>query len=565
MINKWSKIDLIHHEKGLKQIANKRIINLSLREICIISIIVVAIESMLILEATMDMETSFLKDIMELRVNILSVQKRKKVSFRKSERVKENEFFIEKQESEKEEQREKRIVVLEKSEEVNFYADETNSSFANEFLCVKNIENSSKDEGGKLAYKTINFFPSNSLALRSILRKLSCFHLFSRKIVDKCHFSIANYVSYVLGIEDKGRNMEKELGAILEELPISLSLNPSLMCYKVSFMQLKLFLESYLSYCVSSYDLLKNQLVNNVVSGEPSCFGCELVHDDSSFYAKVCGFLEFNCASFVVFHEKCNEKYVDNYDSILTWFETFMNDFDGANFLNLSLLFLDDQVKFHCYEQKLVNVITSLNTLFENTFGFQFYHFHFKELLLKDFESQMGTNLELFKINSLAFEISNLRKEAFEQISKEKCRPSWKFGNFMLTFSHLILCNTMGEKRCFYANESEFIEAIEKDELVSLLYCKEELSGLSPLKEMEHQIEWEDLKNKLEGFEDQRKASNLFSISSINKDHSREQIGGENGEVLEKCTLPPMVALPLLLPVGFCWHITWKNTPYHVH
>ncbi|KAI5675842.1 hypothetical protein M9H77_06792 [Catharanthus roseus] len=29
--------------------------------------------------------------------------------------------------------------------------------------------------------------------------------------VDECHFNIANYVSYVLGIEDKGWNMEKEL------------------------------------------------------------------------------------------------------------------------------------------------------------------------------------------------------------------------------------------------------------------------------------------------------------------------------------------------------------------
>ncbi|KAI5664097.1 hypothetical protein M9H77_23420 [Catharanthus roseus] len=43
--------------------------------------------------------------------------------------------------------------------------------------------------------------------------------------------------------------------------------------------------------------------------------------------------------------------------------------------------------------------------------------------------------------------------------------------------------------RCFYAKESAFIEAIKNDEFVSLLYCKEELSGLFPLREMEHQIE----------------------------------------------------------------------------
>ncbi|KAI5672379.1 hypothetical protein M9H77_12743 [Catharanthus roseus] len=36
----------------------------------------------------------------------------------------------------------------------------------------------------------------------------------------------------------------------------------------------------------------------------------------------------------------------------------------------------------------------------------------------------------------------------------------------------------------------------------------------------------EALKNKLEGFEDQGKASKLFSICSIRKDQSREQIGG---------------------------------------
>ncbi|KAI5682106.1 hypothetical protein M9H77_03334 [Catharanthus roseus] len=39
----------------------------------------------------------------------------------------------------------------------------------------------------------------------------------------------------LIGIEDKGKNIEKELRAIHEELPISLALNPSLMCYMVSF------------------------------------------------------------------------------------------------------------------------------------------------------------------------------------------------------------------------------------------------------------------------------------------------------------------------------------------
>ncbi|KAI5681690.1 hypothetical protein M9H77_02918 [Catharanthus roseus] len=49
-----------------------------------------------------------------------------------------------------------------------------------------------------------------------------------QKRVDEYHFNITKYASCVLGVEDKGRNIDRELGAILEELPISLSLNPSL-------------------------------------------------------------------------------------------------------------------------------------------------------------------------------------------------------------------------------------------------------------------------------------------------------------------------------------------------
>ncbi|KAI5667643.1 hypothetical protein M9H77_17496 [Catharanthus roseus] len=128
--------------------------------------------------------------------------------------------------------------------------------------------------------------------------------------------------------------MEKELGTIHEDLPISLFLKPSLMWHEVSFVELKLFLESYLSYvtivgnacaisfgggllllvsstskCVSSYNSLKNQFVINDISGKPSCFECELVHDDSFFDAKVGGLLEFNSDSFDIFHEMFEEKW----------------------------------------------------------------------------------------------------------------------------------------------------------------------------------------------------------------------------------------------------------------
>ncbi|KAI5676949.1 hypothetical protein M9H77_07899 [Catharanthus roseus] len=83
-----------------------------------------------------------------------------------------------------------------------------------------------------------------------------------------------------------------------------------------------------------------------------------------------------------------------------------------------------------------------------------------KEFLLNDFENQMGVNLELFKVNPLAFEKSNLRKEGFEQ----------EF------FDKMVLKGKVDHRGIIHW----------KGELVSLLYCKEELGGLSPSGEMEH-------------------------------------------------------------------------------
>ncbi|KAI5663904.1 hypothetical protein M9H77_23227 [Catharanthus roseus] len=74
-INKWSTIFLIHHGKGWKYRANKRIVNLSLQEICIVSIMVVAMDSMLMVATTMEMEISLLEDMLELRTKSLNVGK----------------------------------------------------------------------------------------------------------------------------------------------------------------------------------------------------------------------------------------------------------------------------------------------------------------------------------------------------------------------------------------------------------------------------------------------------------------------------------------------------------
>ncbi|KAI5663995.1 hypothetical protein M9H77_23318 [Catharanthus roseus] len=127
-----------------------------------------------------------------------------------------------------------------------FYANGTNSFFATEFFCVHNFEDSSKDNDGKLAYKsikTINIFHSNSyLSFEIYFKEIKLFSLvfvengyefyflnslgtlLEKKIfielnslscdirrIYEYYEDVANYASCVLGIEDEERGKEKEL------------------------------------------------------------------------------------------------------------------------------------------------------------------------------------------------------------------------------------------------------------------------------------------------------------------------------------------------------------------
>ncbi|KAI5676544.1 hypothetical protein M9H77_07494 [Catharanthus roseus] len=235
--------------------------------------------------------------------------------------------------------------------------------------------------------------------------------------------------------------MQKELGAILEELTISLSLNSSLMYYGVSLVELESLLQSYVSHvsiygdlwaisfggghflvvsyastCLSSHAFLKDSLLHSGSMFDPSCYDFGVMNN-ASIEPIVIGF-GLDGALFDIFHDKCLGMFVENVGYISCFLDTFMENNNDFISLNQLMSFVSGQVEFSCNDQKVSNVINSVNTLFENTFGFQFCHLHFKELLLKDFENQMGTNLELFKVNSLAFEKPNLRKEVFEQVCK---------------------------------------------------------------------------------------------------------------------------------------------------
>ncbi|KAI5653676.1 hypothetical protein M9H77_30863 [Catharanthus roseus] len=119
----------------------------------------------------------------------------------------------------------------------------------------------------------------------------------------------------IIGVEDR-RSMEKELGPILEDLSISLSLNPSSLHYEVSLKELKSLLDSYtfqvgligdmciiafkgklfllvpsMTNCLSSHFPLEDPLMSNSVIFDPSgyCF-CNL-GDTSQVELNIVGFV----------------------------------------------------------------------------------------------------------------------------------------------------------------------------------------------------------------------------------------------------------------------------------
>ncbi|KAI5667721.1 hypothetical protein M9H77_17574 [Catharanthus roseus] len=146
----------------------------------------------------------------------------------------------------------------------------------------------------------------------------------------------------IMRSKDKGRNMEKELDITLEDLLISLSLNPSLMWHEVCFVELELFLASCLSHV---------------------------------------SIIEDTCAiSFV--GAKLKGELVENCDFVPSFLYASMKNFDGFIPSIQLLCSVIPQLEFPYDEQKVLIVDEFLKTLLlENIHGFQFYHFHFKEFM----------------------------------------------------------------------------------------------------------------------------------------------------------------------------------------
>ncbi|KAI5677882.1 hypothetical protein M9H77_08832 [Catharanthus roseus] len=74
--------------------------------------------------------------------------------------------------------------------------------------------------------------------------------------------------------------MEKELGPVLEDLSIGLSLNPSSLCYEVSLEELKVSLTvPSINNCLSSHFSLEDPLLSINVMFDPSYYGFGNLYD----------------------------------------------------------------------------------------------------------------------------------------------------------------------------------------------------------------------------------------------------------------------------------------------
>ncbi|KAI5653886.1 hypothetical protein M9H77_31073 [Catharanthus roseus] len=74
----------------------------------------------------------------------------------------------------------------------------------------------------------------------------------------------------------------------------------------------------------------------------------------------------------------------------------------------------------------------------------------------------------------------------------------------------------------------------------------------------------EALKSKGDEFEDEEKHPKLFTMCTIIKEQSRNQLGVKMATCWRRATLPSMIILPLPSLVGFWSGVSWKTTPYRI-
>ncbi|KAI5681128.1 hypothetical protein M9H77_02355 [Catharanthus roseus] len=161
--------------------------------------------------------------------------------------------------------------------------------------------------------------------------------------------------------------------------------------------------------CSSSYAYLEKQLLDSVARIELFYHDLELLHDSlffaliitnvlsscASMWSKIhiflgsfvkSGYIErvswFSCSFCGVFYAKLKGEFVKNCNYVPSFLFASMKNLDGFIPSIQLLHFVSYQFEFPYDKQKVLIVDEFLKALlFENIHGFQFYHFYFKELI----------------------------------------------------------------------------------------------------------------------------------------------------------------------------------------
>ncbi|KAI5671897.1 hypothetical protein M9H77_12261 [Catharanthus roseus] len=170
-------------------------------------------------------------------------------------------------------------------------------------------------------------------------------------------------------------------------------------------------------------------------------------------------------------------KFVENCDYESSFLYAFMQNFDRF-ILSIQLLSLvSHKFEFPHDEQNVLIVVGFLKALLlGNLHGFQFYHFHFKEFLWLLFCGKKMNGSFKDHDEKLVYPISFI-----DYLLKRDILKDFLVQN--TTSCDKLLHQAFGGILLYSLTFKEFL-----DELISLLYCKEELGGLFPLEEMEYQM-----------------------------------------------------------------------------
>ncbi|KAI5676234.1 hypothetical protein M9H77_07184 [Catharanthus roseus] len=195
-------------------------------------------------------------------------------------------------------------------------------------------------------------------------------------------------------------------------------------------------------------------------------------------------------------------EFVENCDYESSFLYAFLENLYGL-FPSIQLLSLmSHKFEFPHNEQDVLIVDGFLKALLLGNFhGFQFYHFHFKEFMWLLFcGKKMNGSFKVLNVHPCDIVKTTFENGVFQLTLKD---PDEKLAYPISFIDYLLKCDIL--KDLLVQNTTSCVKLLNQsfggillysltlkeflDELISLLYCKEELGGLFSFKEMEHQIE----------------------------------------------------------------------------